>query len=96
MWMQTLLQDLGIEAPKAAKVWCDNMVTKHLSVNLVFHARTKQIGVDYHFFRERVPNKLLQIEYISSEDQVVDGFTKPLPVKQLEMFRNNLNIRSLD
>nr|ABA94875.1 retrotransposon protein, putative, Ty1-copia subclass [Oryza sativa Japonica Group] len=28
--------------------------------------------------------------------EVADGFTKPLAVKQLEMFRNNLNLRSLD
>lgn len=62
----------------------------------MFHARTKHIEVDYHFVRERVLNKLLEVEYISSEDQVADGFTKPLPVKQLKMFRSNLNLGSLD
>jgi histone deacetylase 1/2 len=67
-----------------------------LSANPVFHARTKHIEVDYHFVKERVLNKLLEVEYISSGDQVADGFTKPLAVKQLEMFRNNLNLRSLD
>lgn len=67
-----------------------------MSANPVFHARTKHIEVDYHFVKERVLNKLLEVEYISSGDQVADGFTKPLAVKQLEMFRNNLNLRSLD
>jgi histone deacetylase 1/2 len=93
MWIQTLLNELGIQAPRSAKIWCDNIKAKHLSANPVFHARTKHIEVDYHFVRERVLNKLLEVEYISSGDQVADGFTKPLGVKQLEMFRNNLNLR---
>jgi hypothetical protein len=58
----------------------------------VFHARTKHIEVDYHFVRERVARKLLQVEYISTKDQVADGFTKTLTVKLLVMFRNNLNL----
>ena len=96
MWIQTLLYELGIQAPKTAKLWCDNIGAKYLSANPVFHARTKHIEVDYHFVRERVARKLLVIDYISTKDQVADGSTKPLSVRQLEMFKNNLNLRSLD
>ena len=39
LWIQTLLQELGIETPRAAKVWCDNMGAKHLSANPVFHVQ---------------------------------------------------------
>ncbi|WVZ96725.1 hypothetical protein U9M48_042326 [Paspalum notatum var. saurae] len=49
MWIQTLLQELKIMAPRAAKLWCDNIGAKYLSANPVFHARTKHIEVDYHF-----------------------------------------------
>ena len=96
MWVQTLLQELGIQAPRAAKIWCDNIGAKYLSANPVFHARTKHIEVDYHFVRERVARKLLDVEFASSKDQVADGFTKPLPVQQMEMFKNNLNLSSSD
>jgi histone deacetylase 1/2 len=92
MWIQTLLMELGIRAPRAAKLWCDNIGAKYLSANPVFHARTKHIEVDYHFVRERVARKLLDIEYVSTKDQVADGFTKPLPVRQLEAFKHNLNM----
>jgi histone deacetylase 1/2 len=92
MWIQTLLMELGIHAPRAAKLWCDNIGAKYLSANPVFHARTKHIEVDYHFVRERVARKLLDIEYVSTKDQVADGFTKPLPVRQLEAFKHNLNL----
>lgn len=95
MWIQTLLQELGIQIPRAAKLWCDNIGAKYLSANPVFHARTKHIEVDYHFVRERVARKLLEIDFVSSKDQVADGFTKALPTRQLENFKHNLNLARL-
>ena len=96
MWIQTLLLEIGIQAPRKAKLWCDNMGAKYLSANPVFHARTKHIEVDYHFVRERVARRLLEVEYISTKDQVADGFTKALTVRQMEIFKNNLNLERSD
>jgi hypothetical protein len=67
----------------------------YLSANPVFYARTKHIEVDYHFVRERVARKLLDVRFISSRDQVADGFTKSLSTRQLEVFRRNLNLDKL-
>jgi histone deacetylase 1/2 len=61
----------------------------------VFHARTKHIEVDFHFVRERVLSNQLQIDFVPTGDQVVDGFTKALAVRQLENFKNNLNLTRL-
>ena len=42
-------------------------------------------------------DKKLNIKFVSSKDQVADGFTKALPVKNLQEFIHNLNLlRSLD
>jgi histone deacetylase 1/2 len=97
MWVQTLLKELGVKGPKFARLWCDNLGATYLSANPVFHARTKHIEVDFHFVRERerVVQGLLQIRFISTKDQVADGFTKPIPVRQLEEFRHNLNLGRL-
>jgi hypothetical protein len=72
MWVQTLLDELGVSQFKAVVLWCDNIEATYLSVNLVFDARTKHIEVDYHFVRERVAHKLLDIRFISSGDQVTN------------------------
>jgi len=95
MWVQTLLRELGVKSPQAAKLWCDNLGAKYLSANPVFHARTKHIEVDFHFVRERVSQRLLEIEFIPSGDQIADGFTKALSVRLLENFKTNLNLRRL-
>jgi hypothetical protein len=75
-----------------AWLWCDNLGAKYLSANPVFHARTKHIEIDFHFVRERVAQKSLDIIFIASGDQVADGFTKALPRVNLRTFRNNLNL----
>jgi hypothetical protein len=89
------LKELQVQSPQAARLWCDNMGAKYLSANPVFYTRMKHIEVDYHFVRERVLKKLLKIDFISSKDQVADGFTKPLSVRLLENFKHNLNLVQL-
>lgn len=54
MWVQILLREIGVQCPQEAKLWCDNIGAKYMPSNPVFHARTKQIEVDYHFVRERM------------------------------------------
>jgi histone deacetylase 1/2 len=92
MWVQTLLKEIGVSSPRMARLWCDNMGEKYLSANPVFHARTKHIEGDFHFVRERVLSNLLQIDFVLTGDQVADGFTKALAVRQLENFKHNLNL----
>jgi histone deacetylase 1/2 len=92
IWVQKLLMELGVPHPPQTRLWCDNIGAKYLSANPVFHARTKHIEIDFHFVRERVAQKLLEISFISTKDQIADGFTKALPRVKLREFRNNLNL----
>jgi hypothetical protein len=57
LWIQMLLNELGILHPHVASLWCDHLGATYLSANPVFHARTKYIEVDYHFVRERESSK---------------------------------------
>lgn len=74
IWIQSLLGELGIRSPPRARLWCDNIGATYLSTNPVFHARTKHIEIDFHFVRERVSQKLLDVRLIGTGDQVADGF----------------------
>jgi len=95
IWVQSLLKELKVPTPPTARLWCDNLGATYLTANPVFHARTKHIEIDFHFVRERVAQKLLQVRFISTHDQVADGFTKALTREKLHNFRRNLNLVKL-
>ena len=98
IWIQSVLGELGVFMPRPPILWCDNLGATYLSANPVFHARTKHIEVDFHFVRERVAAKALDVRFISSKEQVADIFTKPLAETPFFSNRYNLNLRvgSLD
>jgi hypothetical protein len=95
MWLQSLLAELGLVKSRAASLWCDNLGATYLSANPVFHARTKHVEVDYHFVQERVARKQLDIRFISTNDQLADGFTESLSQQRLKNFQYNINIGRL-
>ena len=69
-WLRMLFKDLQIPLFHVPTIWCENISAISLASNPVFHARTKQIEVDYHFIREKVLHKDLQVRNISTVDQV--------------------------
>jgi hypothetical protein len=92
IWVEALLKELGVCQTSPPILWCDNIGATFLSSNPVFHARTKHIEVDFHFVRERVAKKLLQVRFISSRDQPADIFTKPLPLPLFQECKRNLRM----
>ena len=52
--------------------------------------RTKHIALKYHHFREHVKNKTITVNYIETDDQLADIFTKALPVPQFWRLRSGI------
>lgn len=90
-----LLREIGITLSRPPTLWCDNIGATYLSANPIFHRRSKHVEVDYHFVRERVSTRKIDIRVISTKDQIADIMTKPLPVTSFNSFRRNLNIVTL-
>ena len=70
----------------------NNQGAIQLSNNNKFHARTKHIDVCYHFIREALENKLLEIKYVPTDENIADIFTKPLSRPLFEKFRKMLGL----
>ena len=79
---------------KVPTLWCDNLGATYLSTNMVFHALTKHVEVDFHFVREIVAQGLLSVQFIFIDDQILDVFTKPLSVERFLDLRNKLQVAS--
>ena len=92
MWMRKLLSRLFEHELEAIVVHCDNQSGIRLSENLVFHDRSKHIDIKYHFLGDFVQRGTIQLEYIQTDEQVVDIFTKALCKQSFLKFRDKLGL----
>ena len=83
-WVKSMLKELEISHTQTPCNSCANLGATDLFANLVFHSWTKHIETDYHFVRERVASKELEIQFVHSKDRVADGFTKALSTRPFE------------
>jgi len=79
LWLKSLFGELGYSCTHTPVIWSDNLATKSIAENLVFHSRTKHIEIDIHFVREKVEKNEVEIRYVPTTHQVADVFTKGLP-----------------
>jgi len=84
--LERLLGDLLNRDPGKVVLNIDNKSAISLCKNPVFHDRSKHIDTRYHYIRNCIEEGTVDVEYISTEDQLADILTKPLGrVKFIEM-----------
>ena len=65
-WLSFLLRDLRVSQSQSPILFYDKSSALHMTINHVFHTRSKHIELDYHFVRERVSMGLLVTRHVSS------------------------------
>lgn len=73
----------------------DNQSAQKLTMNPMFHKRTKHIDIKFHFCRECVVNKIVNVKYLPTADMPADVFTKALCVVKHYKFLDVLGIHRL-
>jgi hypothetical protein len=96
IWLQKLLLDLRQLMDAHVVIYCDNINSILLVNNLVYHARKKFIEVHYHFIRDKVLAKEIDLIHISTEDQIVDIFIKALGTNKLKKFRKMFGVLKVE
>ncbi|GJY69094.1 retrovirus-related pol polyprotein from transposon TNT 1-94 [Tanacetum coccineum] len=66
-----------------------------LCCNNVQHSRSKYIDVRYHFIKEQVENRVVEIYFVRTEYQLVDIFTKALPQERFNFLIEKLGMQSM-
>jgi histone deacetylase 1/2 len=56
------------------------------------HARNKHVEVEYHYMREKIVNKELQVSFVSTTDQLADIFTKGVPAPRFQFLVSKLTV----
>ena len=65
----------------------DNQGAINLAKNPVNHQRSKHIDIKYHFIRSEIQNRNVTLEYVATEDNIADIFTKPAAKIKLQKFK---------
>lgn len=90
IWLQTLIKELGFHLTTPPVLWYDNLGANYLTSNPMYHSHTKHMDIDFHFVRDRVAAKTLQVQLCSSGDHLADVFTKPLVLARFFSLRSSL------
>jgi hypothetical protein len=68
----------------------DNKGCVELIAALTMHPRSCHIGIKYHNFHEHVRKGHIRIQWISTDEQLANIFTKPLPAPKFTALRERL------
>nr|GFC18039.1 ribonuclease H [Tanacetum cinerariifolium] len=83
---------LEIMALYSTKFQCNKSAIA-LCCNNVQHSRSKRIDIIYHFIKEKVENRVIELYFVNTEYQLVDLFTKALGRDIIELLTNKLGMR---
>ena len=92
VWLRKLLAGLFGQRLESTVIHCDNQSCVKMSVNLVHHDTTKHMEMRYHYVRDMVQRRVVELQFVPMDEQVADMLTKPLVRGKYEGFRKMLGI----
>ena len=78
IWLRNFLEELSFKQNQPTTILCDNQAAIALSHNPEFHSRSKHVDIQYHFLRQHVELKTVDLKYVGTEEMAADGLTKAL------------------
>jgi hypothetical protein len=78
--------------PLITELCVDNMSAIQLCKNPVFHDRSKQIEGRYHFIREFIEDETVTVDFIGTDEQLTDIFTKALGRVRFQVLRWKIKV----
>jgi hypothetical protein len=91
-WLRWLLEDFGVSVSIPTPLLSDNTGAISITRDPVKHELTKHIGVDVHFTRSQVQDGIVALQYVSSEFQLADFFTKTQTRAHHQFYLSKLNV----
>ena len=77
-WMYQLLEEMYFKVELPVQIYIDNQSAIKIAQNDIEHDRTKHIDIKYHFLKKEVEEKRVNLNWVSTEKQLADIFTKAL------------------
>jgi hypothetical protein len=68
IWLQNLLTCLFDLDMEATMILCDNQSCIKMTENLVFHDKSKNIEIWYHYIRDMVQRGAIKLQYVGTNE----------------------------
>lgn len=92
VWIRNLLKSIGQIVKQPITMFEDNQPCIAVTTDPRKHKRMKHIEIQHFFVRDLVDSGQIQLEYLSTEEQVADIMTKGLPSPRFCKLREKLGI----
>ena len=91
MWIKTLLTELGLML-KAIPIYGDNQGSIFIGSDPVQEQCTKHIDIHYHYVRQCIEDKQIELMFIEGSNNITDMFTKNLGIQKFSQYRAQLSL----
>ena len=97
VWLKSFISGLRVmdSISRPLSIYCDNSTAVFMAKNNKSGSRSKHIDINYLAIRERVKEKKVVIEHISTELMIVDPLTKNMPSLKFKDHVVNMGLSSL-
>ncbi|OAE30267.1 hypothetical protein AXG93_2956s1180 [Marchantia polymorpha subsp. ruderalis] len=79
IWLDRLIMEMGLKQ-NGVNLHCDSHNALHLATNQVMDSRVKHIDIRYHFIRQAVYDKTIELVKIDDKLNPADALTKVIPL----------------
>jgi len=91
-WIRNIFAEAKLDLPIPVVLRDDNINTNALVSSTSTNNRTRHIDIKHRFVTEKASEGLIKIEWVTSDDQTADIFTKPLPRESLLRHAKSLGL----
>jgi hypothetical protein len=92
LWTRSLLMEMKVNIDAPVVVYEDNQSAIAIAKNEGYQSRAKHIDIRYHFVRDQVKAKVIQLEYIETKSQLADFLTKAISTSKFKFLVAKTNV----
>lgn len=92
IWLKRLEHELFGVAMGTMTLHCDNKGALQLALNASYSSRTKHVDIKANFIREKLDNKIIKLEYISTDEMLADILTKGMVGRKQVFFCKQIGL----
>jgi len=86
LWLKRFIEELGMGQARYS-LMCDSQSAIALGKNSTFHSRSKHIEIRYHWIRDVLEEKVVELVKVHTDDNGSDMMTKVLGKEKYEYCR---------